>query len=93
MARRAALTADTITAISEGCRTAEVVFLRDGRIDDGEQTVLDALNLAAGYAAWADWARRQRNSVEDSGVVNITLERERRELRQRWGDPDPLEAA
>jgi hypothetical protein len=93
MARRPALTADTITAISEGYRAVYVVFLRDGRIDDTERCALDALDTAAGRAAWADWSRRARHSVEDGGVVNITLERERRELIARWGQPEPLEAA
>lgn len=87
--RRTPHTASTITAISEGIRAVNAVFLADGVIDEQELRAVRVLRIAAGYAARADWDRRASQAWENDGEVNRRLLIELREM----DDDFPLEAA
>lgn len=91
MPRPTPRTARTVTAVSDGYRALNVIFMRDGELDPEERYALHLIHSAGGHAAMADWQRRARNSYEDSGRINDTLAAERRELETTYGD-DLLEA-
>lgn len=82
--RIAAHTSETITALSDGTRQLRVLFLRDGVVDDGEMAALRQFRSAMAAALRADWSRRARQSVENSGTVGPRLLRERGEIEREF---------
>lgn len=85
MSRLAPFTGEAVTAISDGSRALNVVFLADGVIDEREMAVIRQFRHAQSMAVRADWSRKARQSVENNGYVNGQLEREYRELEADFG--------
>ena len=85
MSRLAPLTGEVMTAISDGSRALNVLFLADGVIDEREMDVIRGFRHAQAIALRADWSRRARQSIENGGVINSRLEREYRELEAEFG--------
>lgn len=88
MSRLAPLTGEAVAAISDGSRALNVLFLRDGVIDQQEMAVIRKFRNAQAIALRADWSRRARQSIENGGAINGRLEREYRELEDEFGDGD-----
>ena len=86
MSRLAPATAETVTAISEGSRALNVVFMRDGVVDEAEMAIIRQFRAAMRHALRADWSRRARQSIENEGAINGRLEREWRELDAEYPD-------
>lgn len=89
MPRTTAHTVATIHAIGDAYRGARLVFLRDGVVDAEEMEVLRVFRAAQALALRADWNRRARQSIENSGAINPRLQQELREM----DDEFPLDAA
>lgn len=81
-------TSEVVTAIGDGRRALNVLFLADGRIDEDEMRVIRVFRQAQAHALRADWGRKARQSVENRGEVNGQLMRELREINDEY----PLEA-
>ena len=84
MSRLAPLTSEVVTAISDGARALNMVFLSDGVIDEHEMDVIRGFRHAQAIALRADWSRRARQSIENGGEINARLEREYREIEAEF---------
>jgi hypothetical protein len=84
MARPTPLTAQSIERIVDLRVYLHDMFTADGVIDQIEHGALLLLEHAEKTAEEADWARRARNVVEETGELTPTLLRRQREIQRDY---------